>query len=103
MKVLMKPTASASAELISAAATRMKGKFTDMVPVNPGSLILSRAARHATTRNTAKRTEGIDLAFSAASPMMRMPEKAINATKTRDERHFGMLVLSVRSVTQTGY
>src|SRR6478735_7714156 len=91
MKVLMKPTANASAEFISAAATRMKGKFTDMVPVNPGSLILSRAARHAAARNTAKRTDGTDLALSAASPRMRTPEKAINATNIRAGIDFGIL------------
>src|SRR6267154_1046620 len=57
----MKPTASASAVFICAAATRMNGKFTDMVPVTPGSLTLSLAATHATNRKATNRGVGIDL------------------------------------------
>src|SRR3977135_4290849 len=87
----MKPTASASAVFISAAATRMNGKFTDMVPVTPGSLILSLAATHATNRNSANLAVGIDLALIAASPRTRRPEMTINATNIRAENDFGMV------------
>src|ERR1051326_5858342 len=100
MNVLTKPTASASAVFICAAATRMKGKFTDIVPVTPGSLFLSLAATQATNRKTKNFAVGTDLTLRTASPSIRRPEMTINATNIRAEHDFGMLVLSVLSVAQ---
>jgi len=68
----------------------MNGKFTDIVPVIPGSFILSLAAIQATNKKAANRAEGIDLALSTASPSRRRPEITINATNIRAENDFGI-------------
>lgn len=62
-----------------------------MVPVSPGSLMLSRTARHVTKRNTTKHTVGIDFELSMAFPKSNRPEMTINATNIRAENDFGIL------------
>lgn len=72
-------TAMASAALISATATRMKGRLTDIFPVSPGSLTFKRAARLATKMKEAKRTCSAELACAKAFASTARPDSTTTA------------------------
>src|SRR5262249_25973788 len=85
------PTTSASAVFISATATRMNGRFTDMVPVTPGSFTRNLAAMHVTTRKERNRTALSDTGCRRAFTSTARPEITIRAIKRRAELGGGLL------------
>src|SRR5262249_2761484 len=89
------PTTSASAVFISATATRMNGRFTDMIPVTPGSFTRNLAAMQATTRKETNRTALSDAGCRRAFTTTARPETTIRAIKKRADLEDGMLVFSI--------
>src|SRR5215469_10079714 len=97
------PTASASAALIWATATRMNGRFTDMLPVTPGSFTFSRAATQAMSRKETNCTGFSEPACKAAFTIRPQPETTTNAMKRREEIEVGILVLPILSGAQRSH
>src|SRR5215510_4334065 len=89
--------------LISATATRMKGRFTDIIPVRPGSFTLNRAARQATSRKEMKRARLSEVACIRALPSTANPAITTRAIKRRADLEDGILVFSVLRAAQRSH
>src|SRR5262249_7903410 len=81
----VQPITSASSKPICAIAIRTKGRLTDILPVRPGSLTLSLAAKQAITRNTATRPNCIAFELTAALARTQRPRTITSAMNARAE------------------
>src|SRR5215472_1171901 len=102
-RVERQPTTSASAVFISATATRMKGRFTDMVPLTLGIFTFNLAARQATKTKETKRTVFSEPACRKAFASTARPAITIRAMKKRADLEDGMLVFSILTAAQCSH